>query len=891
MFCVIDFETYYGKGVGFSVHTTEEYINHPEFHEIGMGIRVDEGATEWVTGHDAIAARLALIDWDSACVLCHNALFDGAILAWRFDVIPAFYFDTLCMARAIHGVEAGGSLAALASRYGLGQKGTEVENAIGKRLEDFSPEQLERYGEYCKNDVDLTLALFVKLSKKFPQMELDLIDMTIRMFTCPTLYVDDALLVERLGQVREEKQELLSGLMQELDCEYEEGVRAKLSSNPQFADILKQRGVTVPLKTSPATGMETYALAKNDEGFMALQEHEDPIVQQLCAVRLGTKSTLEESRIERFIDIGARNKGKLPIPLKYYGAHTGRWSGLDKVNFQNLPSRDKKKKSLKNSIVAPSGHVIVDCDSSQIEARVLAWWAGQDDVVQAFADGEDVYSTFATKIYGRPISKNAPIERFVGKTCVGLGSLVLCESGWKPIETVSVSDRVWDGEEWVCHQGVVQNGTKKTLELCGLWLTPDHKVWSGTWHRADSLLLDADILSRALDIAVENLPSQATWLAPVAFARLSSDATAGWMNTPLTTITSKILNRLDVTFVQSKQLVKNAIGNTLKLCQMMLTERGYSIALPQLSPAAITQVTPDTFTMGLGESQSAKNGEATAQHFCTMPRCYRGGTTRTYRWTESTTVGDMSRETFDLLPALKICATGEKSQTLKPVFDILNSGLRNRFTVLTERGPLIVHNCVLGLGFGTGAAKLQHTLKTTPPGVDLPLEECKRVVNLYRQTNNHITTLWRECDQALKYMMSGATTPIPLGLHGVVTVSAEGIRLPNGLYIRYNNLRQSGDKIIYDSRKGPQNIWGGAMVENIVQALARIVVAQQMLWINLQHRVVLTVHDAAMCVVPEEDLTNALEYITLCMSTTPEWAAGLPIACEAKQGTSYGNCK
>jgi hypothetical protein len=81
------------------------------------------------------------------------------------------------------------------------------------------------------------------------------------------------------------------------------------------------------------------------------------------------------------------------------------------------------------------------------------------------------------------------------------------------------------------------------------------------------------------------------------------------------------------------------------------------------------------------------------------------------------------------------------------------------------------------------------------------------------------------------------------------------------------------------------------MVENIVQGLARIIVGQQMLWINRHHRVVLTVHDAAMCVVPKEDLTNALEYITLCMSTTPTWAQGLPIACEAKQGTSYGNCK
>ena len=153
-------------------------------------------------------------------------------------------------------------------------------------------------------------------------------------------------------------------------------------------------------------------------GFIALTEHEDPFIQQLCAVRLGTKSTIEESRIERFIHVGARNRGKLPIPLKYYGAHTGRWAGSDKVNFQNLPSRDKKKKALKNAVVAPDEHVVINCDSSQIEARMLAWLAGQGDVVQQFAKGEDVYSIFASKIYGRDISKKDPIERFVGKTCI-----------------------------------------------------------------------------------------------------------------------------------------------------------------------------------------------------------------------------------------------------------------------------------------------------------------------------------------------------------------------------------------------------------------------------------------------------------------------------------------
>ena len=144
--------------------------------------------------------------------------------------------------------------------------------------------------------------------------------------------------------------------------------------------------------------------------------------ETLCTVRLGTKSTIEESRIERFIGIGSRNKGKLPIPLKYYGAHTGRWAGSDKVNFQNLPARDKKKKALKNAIIPPDGYKVINADSSQIEARVLVWLAGQNDVVQWYKEERDVYCEFASTVYERPITKANKTERAVGKTCIlGLG--------------------------------------------------------------------------------------------------------------------------------------------------------------------------------------------------------------------------------------------------------------------------------------------------------------------------------------------------------------------------------------------------------------------------------------------------------------------------------------
>jgi len=621
-FITLDFETYYSNEVGFKKQTNEEYLRDAEFEVIGVSVKVDDAAAVWFSGDKAATKNfLDQYDWHESALLCHNMMFDGAILAWHYGIIPAMYYDTLCMARAVHGVDAGGSLAKLVERYNLGVKGTEVVNALDKKRLDFDEASLARYGAYCINDTELTYKLFNILAETMNSDELDLIDLTLRMYTQPSLKVDDALLIERLDEVKQEKSDLLRSLMSRMSCATEEEVRKKLASNKQFAAVLEEAGAVVPMKTSPATGKQTFALAKNDEGFIALTEDDDSYIQQLCAVRLGTKSTIEESRIERFIHIGARNKGMLPIPLKYYGAHTGRWSGMDMVNFQNLPSRDKKKKTLKNSIVAPRGHIIINCDSSQIEARVLAWLAGQDDVTEQFANGEDVYSAFASKIYKKPISKENPVERFVGKTCV------------------------------------------------------------------------------------------------------------------------------------------------------------------------------------------------------------------------------------------------------------------------------------LGLGYGTGAAKLKHTLKTQPPNADLDEEECKKIVELYRQVNDKITKFWRSCDLALGHMMMWPVddedcphSPYYLDINKTIKVSPVGVQLPNGLYIRYPNLQRVNNKVMYESRKGKVNIWGGTMVENVVQALARVIVGEQMLSINVRYRPVLTVHDAAVIVVPENELRHALAFITKVMSTPPTWAVGLPVACEAKYGISYGDC-
>jgi DNA polymerase len=458
----------------------------------------------------------------------------------------------------------------------------------------------------------------------FPKGELKLIDLTLSMFIHPVLKLDtEALKAHLVDTVAQKKAHLVSALQavgkQDLavkhilgDEEVQAEVRKTLMSNVQFAAMLKGLDVEAPIKISPTTGKPTLALAKNDEAFKELLEHEDPRVQALCAARIGTKSTLEETRTQRFMDISKR--GAFPVPLRYYAAHTGRWGGTDSVNLQNLPSRGANAGKLKKAILAPEGYVFIDADSAQIEARTLAWESGQDDLVEAFANGKDVYKIMASAIYGKADEEISQGERFVGKTTI------------------------------------------------------------------------------------------------------------------------------------------------------------------------------------------------------------------------------------------------------------------------------------LGAGYGMGAPKFKAQLKTF--GVDIENDASKRVIETYRNTYPMIPALWREAQEALKCMMRGMT--MKLGKDGLLTVNEKGILLPNGLHIYYNGLAEviENDKrqFTYQTRNGPNKIYGGKVVENFTQAIARCIIGDQMLKIAKRYKVVLTVHDAIGIVARQEEADEARAYVESCMRWVPTWAEGLPVNCESGMGLSYGDC-
>jgi len=457
----IDFETYYDKDYSLSKMTTEAYVRDDRFEVIGVGIKVNDYPTDWYSG-DNPGKFLKSLDYRDKAILCHNTAFDGAILSWHFGIKPKLWLDTLSMARPSHNLTVGGSLAALATFYGLGQKGTEVTNALGKRKKDFTPDEMKAYAEYCKNDVNITKALFDRMRIGFPVTEIMVIDQIIRMYTEPMIELDVPLLQKHLAEVLTRKRTLIGDLG--LTGVSEEALTKMLMSNDIFAKYLKNLGVEPPRKVSPTTGRETWAFSKTDKGLTDLLEHPDERVQAVVSARLGVKSTLEETRTNALIGVAGR--GRLPIMLNYYGAHTGRLSGGDKLNLQNLPSRGNT--TIKKALKAPAGYVLVAADSSQIEARLVAWLAGQDDLVQAFREKRDVYSEFATEVYGRPITKADKVERFVGKTCVlGLGYGMGAEKFRRTLEIgqagISVKIDMNEAER------IVRLYRAKNHKIVGLW--------------------------------------------------------------------------------------------------------------------------------------------------------------------------------------------------------------------------------------------------------------------------------------------------------------------------------------------------------------------------------------------------------------------------------------
>lgn len=434
---VLDFETYFARDYQLRGSTMESYVRDPRFEVLGAGVRIlGRGSTAWLEAWD-FADWVRRVDWSQATVVANNACFDCAILAWHFGARPRLIVDTMAWGRLLHGE---GGLAALAARYGLGEKGHELVNVKGLRRADITQAAWERLGVYCRQDVDLTAGLFERMAPRVPPLEWWVGDSTVRAFTEPRLVADLPVLGLALEEERARKRALLERIATPGAGDPLERARATLASDEQFASLLEGMGIEVETKTN-AAGAAIPALAKSDPFMTRLLEHERDDVRSLAEARLAVRSTIVATRAERFAACGRR--GAFPMPLAYARAHTHRWAGFDKMNVQNLP----RGGTLRRALRAPPGQMVVVADSSQIEARVAPWLAGEETVLEVFrtndaalARGEaeaaaqgieledywaahggepDFYAAMGSVFFRRTITKAAnPVERQTSKAMI-----------------------------------------------------------------------------------------------------------------------------------------------------------------------------------------------------------------------------------------------------------------------------------------------------------------------------------------------------------------------------------------------------------------------------------------------------------------------------------------
>jgi DNA polymerase len=441
---VLDIESYYDNDYTLKKLTTEEYIRDPRFKIHCISV-VSSNGDKLVVDRDF---KSFLEPYMDDFVIAQHSQFDGLILSHHLGLYPKYWGCTLSMARARLQFLKSHSLSALAAHYGLPEKNIDYNAFKGKRDLDAPTKKMLMEG--CLNDAELTAKIAANLLQDFPPEELQVIDLTIRMFTEPALNLDAKRLAKELERVKHEKELALEAL----------GVtKAELQSAKKFSAILESHGIEIPMKTSPRTGKEIPALAKNDEGMKTLLEHDNEVVAALAAARLGQKSTLMETRCERLL--GMASRGALTVYLKYHGAHTGRWSGGDKVNFQNFP----RGSELRKSIIAPEGYKLVGADSAQIECRLLNWFAGQENIVDAFRTGRDIYCENATKFFDKQITKANENERQFGKV-IELASGYGC--GHIKFKTISLQQakRKLTDEEALRAITIYREGHPKVV---GLW--------------------------------------------------------------------------------------------------------------------------------------------------------------------------------------------------------------------------------------------------------------------------------------------------------------------------------------------------------------------------------------------------------------------------------------
>lgn len=662
----------------------------------------------------------------------------------------------------------------------------------------------------------------------------------------------------------------------------------------------------------------------------------DP-VKELLRIRLmaTVTSTTKYTALMR----GTSSDGRLRGTLQFCGAaRTGRWAGR-LFQPQNLMRPSMKQVAILEAIEAfladcadliydnvmnaaanctrgaltvGPGKKMVSSDLANIEGRFLAWLAGEEWKLRAFRDydagtGPDLYYVGASEVLGIPIDQVTADQRQAqGKVpelaCLGPATQVLTNTGAKPIIKVLETDLLWDGEEWVKHDGLIDRGQRRTILVDGIEMTRDHLVQcGGLWRKAERV--GSNRICRALSrvSGSDSLWSLASTLGLlVEFDQSGFGAIAEHLNTGSTSAISETATPEAAPAAPPRRQEPSARSGfvTRTSCPTTVTAAGCATASRLALTAATTPTTLATETMAAEASASTSRGAQTGPRSWPIWSRLKGGISPLWSWTERTSIKATNPATSASSRSERTRKTNARSgfwklgsRSLRPVYDIANAGPRNRFTVVNDAGEaLVVHNC----GYQGAVGAFQSMARIY--GLEMSDARALEIVKAWRKKNKHIVELWYEAERAA---IRAAEQP---GLRveaadGKLVFQRDGswlrMRLPSGRCLCYPGVAVEEGKLTYMGTNMYTRKWerlhtyGGKLIENATQAGARDVLAHNMAEAEASgFEITLTVHDELVTETIDSGQFTS-ERLSAIMSTVPPWATGLPLAASGWEGQRY----
>lgn len=925
--CYLDLET--RARVNLKTHGAYRYRDCPDQRVLVAGYALDDGPAKGVilppSGELPLELRNMLAD-PKVQVRAHNAAFDRLQLKDQAPPIDRWY----CTAAQARGVALPGKLEDLGRAIGADirkdPRGAQliqllsIPQADGSFVDDVK--LMREFADYCARDIatmracslampglrDEDLAVY-HASERINDRGLPINTELCRLATqyAAAEAAEAAAMVVELSR---------GALRTVKGTKLRDWVYARLDPTLRKHMELYKGGKKT---TSLATDIRATLLELAAENPDAV---EPDVVAMIEAAEAGAMSST--AKFQTMLN-RVSGDGRLRGAFVFNGAYqTNRFSstGAQVHNYPRLVAKDPEAvlesmrrgepmarplltlKSMLRPAIAPKSGRIVRADWNAIEARGLPWLVNTDEArayMAAFTDSSrDIYveQSHAAGLGG---------ARQPGKVCFGPSTQVLTDRGVKAMVDVLPGDRLWDGVEWVTHAGLQHNGLQPTIDMLGVTVTPGHQVLAGAhWVAAQTVASSPSIRRSALATGLANLP----WSASSASA--SGPARRTWFAcgalAALRRIWSWTTTCAKAAAPGATSAPKKPRGSGVRVTTATPTSSpttrtvdGFSIACPRASIGAKT-LARRSFPTTAGAAYAFTGGATSARSWPMWWAC-AGGMILSLSWTELTTRKATRRATYDSPTAPPTSATAEPSPlsssactTLRRVYDIANAGPRHRFTILTDAGPLIVHNCVLSLGYGGGEGALVKMAKN----YGVRIEEGAAVVARWRRANSWVadkhTGWWGSLQRCALRAMKAPGRSFRAGR---VTLQTSGenltMSLPSGRTMHYPMARMVegdyGPEIEYlkaswkpraDAKEWPRGrLWHGVLAENATQAVCADLLREALLRAE-RYGLEITghVHDEMITEAPEGDAQATGEALQRCMLDAPGWATGLPLKAE-----------